>query len=1092
MHIIKALLLIPGIVITAAATAQKENTVTPKKEDSLKNISLSGLNFRSIGPAATGGRVVDIAVNPKNSSEYYIASGSGSLWKTSNNGTSFIPVFEGQSSFAMGCVRIDPSNPNIVWAGTGESNNQSRVMYGDGIYKSEDGGKSWKNMGLEKSEHISGIAIDPANSNIVYVASYGSFHNSGGDRGIYKTTDGGKTWRRVLFISDNTGCFEVHMDPRYSTLLYAVAHQRMLKGSTAVTGGNESAIYRSLDSGATWQKIMKGLPSENVGRIGLAISPANPDVVYALLQAKEGSGFYKSNDRGVTWSKQSTYNPAYPFYMQKIFADPKEENTIYSMDLLIQVSRDGGKTFNGLGEKNKHVDNHALWIDPANTKHLLSGNDGGVYETWDLGQHWLFKSTLPIAEVYKVNTDNALPFYNVYIGTQDNNSLGGPSRTINSSGITNGDWKFTLGGDGFETQADWKDDNILYVQSQNGGLVRYDKKNGEALFIQPQEFIDSAYRFDWDAPLLISQHDNKRIYFAANKVFRSNNRGNSWDVISGDLTRGVPKKMQKLMDRYWSIDEMAGKVSTANITTIAESPIDENILFAGTGDGVIQYTTNGGKTWSAAATLPGITEFTRIHHIIASRFDKHVAYAACQALNNGDYKPYLLKTTDGGKTWSSLNANLPEKGCTYTLAEDHVKADLLFAGTQFGLYFTVDGGKEWIKFSNGLPTTTFMDIEIQRRENDLVASTFGRGVYILDDYSPLRSLTKETIQKPAVIFPPKDALMYVEAAPFGFRGIGFQGAGFFAAPNPDYGAVFTYFIKDEVKTLKQKRREAEKEKQKKGEEVEYPPYEVLRKESEAQDPYLLFTITDEPGNVVRKIKTGITKGVNRLTWDMRYLPFKPVSFTPFDDTYAWNEPDRGYMVVPGTYKISLQQFANDTLKMLAGPVAFNCVPLNNSSLPPADKAALNVFNKKLAELSRAMSGAEEYRQELVKKLPYLKQAVLDATDVPAGTNDKIIAVQRKLEDINRRFNGDNLRARYEGGTPVSLKGRVDNIVGALWSTTSDAPEFFKASYNVAADGFTDILTGLRQAADEIAQIENLLEKYKAPFTPGRLPEWKKE
>ncbi|MEI8059435.1 MAG: hypothetical protein WCG67_04680, partial [Ferruginibacter sp.] len=851
-----------------------------KTEDSLKNISLSGLSFRSIGPAVTGGRIVDIAVNPKNSSEYYVASGHGSLWKTQNNGTTFSPAFENQSSFAMGAVKIDPSNTNIVWAGTGENNNQSNVIYGDGIYKSEDGAKSWKNMGLQNSEHIGGIAIDPNNSNVVYVAAYGSIRNSGGDRGIYKTNDGGKTWRRVLFISDYTGCFEVHMDPRNANSLYAVAHQRMRKGYTGVGGGDESAIYRSLDSGATWQKSMKGLPTESVGRIGLAISPANPDFVYALVQAKEGSGFYKSVDRGVSWTKQSGFNPAYPFYMQKIYADPKDENKIYSMDLLIQVSTDGGKTFEALGEKYKHVDNHVLWIDPSNTKHLISGNDGGVYETWDLGKNWDFKSRMPIAEIYKVSTDNALPFYNVYIGTQDNNSLGGPSRTINSSGITNYDWVFTLGGDGFETQADWKDANTLYAQSQNGGLVRFDKKSGEALFIQPVNILDSGFRFDWDAPLLISTHTNKRLYFAANKLFRTNDQGNSWEVISGDLTRGVPQQMQKLMGKSWSIDELASKGSMANISTIAESPIDENILYTGSGDGLIQFTTDGGKTWNKASTVPGVTEFTRIHHIIASAHNKLVAYAACQAFNYGDYKPLLLKTIDGGKTWFSINANLPVKGNSYTIAEDYVKADLLFVGTQSGLFFTTDGGKEWIKFA-GLPTTTVMDIEIQKRENDLVVSTFGRGVYILDNYSALRDMTKETIQKPATIFPVKEALMYVEASPFGFPGKGFQGAGFFTTPNPTVGATISYFIKDEIKTLKQKRRDLEKEKQKKGEDIDYPVYDVLKNEADQPEAYLLFIISDEQGNIIRKIKTTATKGMNRITWDMRYLPFTPVNFTPF-------------------------------------------------------------------------------------------------------------------------------------------------------------------------------------------------------------------
>jgi photosystem II stability/assembly factor-like uncharacterized protein len=1089
--------IIAGVCLLSVSSflaAQKNNEKSPKPSpgDSLKNISLSGLKFRSIGPAITGGRVIDIAVNPKNKSEYFVASGNGSLWKTTNNGVTFSPAFDGQSSFSMGSVRIDPSNSNIVWAGTGENNNQSISIYGDGIYKSEDGGKSWKNMGLQNAEHIAGIVIDPTDPEVVYAAAYGPFRNEGGDRGIYKTNDGGKTWRKVLNISSYTGCFEVHMDPRFHTILYAVAHQRMRKAYTSISGGDESAIYRSIDSGANWQKIMKGMPSESIGRIGMAISPANPDILYALVQAKEGSGLYRSTDRGASWNKQSSYNPAYPFYMQKIYADPGNEDRLYSMDLLIQVSNDGGKTFKALGEKYKHVDNHALWIDPSDTKHLISGNDGGVYETWDMGQNWDFKSNLPITEIYKISTDNALPFYNVYIGTQDNNSLMGPSRTINSSGINNRDWTFTLGGDGFETQADWKDDNVLYVQSQFGGLVRYDKKSGERLFIQPINFIDTGYRFDWDAPLLISQHDNKRIYFAANKLFRSDNRGNSWEVISPDLTRGVPQKMEKLMGKSWSIDELSFKPSPANITTIAESSIDENMIYIGSGDGLIYVTTNGGKSWTKSASLSGVAPYTRVHHIIASRHNKLVAYAACDGFINGDFKPYLFRTTDGGLSWTSINANLPAKGSTYCIAEDHVNPDLLFTGTQFGLYMTNDGGKEWIKFMNGLPTATIMDLEIQRRENDLVVSTFGRGVYILDDYSPLRSLSKENLQKKAVIFPVKDALMYLEASPFGFRGKGFQGANFYMAPNPEVGATFTYYIKEDVKTLKQKRREAEKEKQKKGEEVDYPSYDVLRKEADQPEPYFLFTITDEQNNVIRKIKTAISKGVNRVTWDLRYFPFSPITFTPFDDTYAWNDPTVGYMVVPGIYKVSLSQFEDGNFSELVPPQSFKCVPLNNSSLPPADKAALNAFNRKVAELTRAMGGANAYRNELTEKLPYIKQAVLDASNVPVGTYEKIAAIQKKLEEINRKLNGDALRISYEGALPVSLKDRVDQIAGALWVTTSAPTESFIASYNLAADNFGTILGSLRSVTEDIKQVENLLEKYKAPYTPGRLPDWKKE
>lgn len=1077
------------ILPTLTMVAQTPNA--PKASDSLKNISTPAFTFRSIGPAVTGGRIVDMAVNPRNTSEYYVASGHGSLWKTTNNGVTFSPAFDGQASFAIGAVRLDPSNTNIVWVGTGEHNNQGNAIYGDGIYKSEDGGKSWANMGLKTSEHIGGIAIDHKNSNVVYVAAYGSIRNSGGERGIYKTNDGGKTWRRVLFVSDNTGFFEVHMDPRNPHVLYAVAHQRMRKGYTSIGGGNETAIYSSQDSGATWKKIMKGLPAENLGRIGMAISGPNPDILYALVQAKDGSGLYRSTDRGATWTKQGTHISAYPFYMQKLFADPKDENRIYSMDLLIQVSTDGGRTFRALGEKYKHVDNHVLWIDPANTKHLISGNDGGVYETWDQGLNWDFKSNIPIAEIYKVSTDNAAPFYNVYIGTQDNNSLMGPSRTASSSGIANQDWTFTLGGDGFETQADWKDDNTIYVQSQNGGLVRYNKKTGERLFIQPVNLQDTGYRFDWDAALIISKHNNKRLYFAADKVFRTDDQGNSWQVISPDLSRGIPKNMQRLMDRSWSIDELAGKGSLANITTLAESPLDENTLYAGTADGLIQVTTDGGKSWTRASSLPGINEFTRIHHIIASSHDKNVAYAACHAFNYGDYKPYLLKTSDRGRTWAPINGNLPARGSTFTVAEDHVMPGLLFVGTQFGLYMSNDGGREWIKFMSGLPTTTVMDIEIQKKENDLVVSTFGRGVYILDDYSALRNLTVDTLRKNAVIFPVKDGRMFVETDPFGFRGKGFQGASFYSAQNPPVGVTFTYFVKDEVKSLKQIRNAAEKEKQKKGEDIEYPSYDILKKEAEQQDPYLLFTITDANGNAVKKIRTNIAKGVQRIHWNLRYDPFEPVSFTPFDDSYAWVTPDQGYMVIPGTYKVSLHKFENGKFTELISNQTFKAVPLHEHVLAGADKAALDAFNQKVADLSRAMSGANAFRSELVSKLPYLKQAVLAGANVPMDTYEQILAIQTKLDEINRKMNGDNLRARYEGAAPPSLRGRVDYITGSLWSTTSAPTETFKASYNLAAENFEAILASLKSVRSDIEKLEAVLEKYKAPYTPGRLPEWKK-
>ncbi len=500
--------------------AKSDAPATP----TLAKASLDGLAFRSIGPAVTGGRVIGIAVNPKDHSEYYVASGHGSLWKTTNGGVTFAPVFDEQTSFAIGAVTLDPSDPHVVWVGTGENNAQSYVVPGDGVYKSEDGGKSWTNTGLKESQQIGAIVVHPKQSNTVWVAAYGPHRVSGGDRGVFKTTDGGKTWTNVLHPSDHTGCWELKIDPRNPDVLYAVAHQRQRYLSTSVMGGDESGIYKTTDGGATWKRLEGGLPQKKVGRIGLDLSPVDPDRLFAVVEAKEkkDKGTYVSTDAGASWTRVSDYGTTYANYCQKVFCDPKDVNRVYSMDMFNQVSIDGGKSWSRLGEDKKHVDNHVLWIDPTDPRHMLSGNDGGLYESFDRAATWDFKSNLPLAEIYKVTVDNAKPFYNVYIGTQDNNSLGGPSRTLNSSGITNADWTFTWAGDGFQTQVDWSDPNIVYSQAQFGELARYDKRTGERLPLKSFEASGKpAYRFNWDTPLLVSRHDHERLYQCASSRSRT-------------------------------------------------------------------------------------------------------------------------------------------------------------------------------------------------------------------------------------------------------------------------------------------------------------------------------------------------------------------------------------------------------------------------------------------------------------------------------------------------------------------------------------------------------------------------------------------
>lgn len=1073
------------LLLNLSAVSQK--TAKPVG-DSVKDLSMSGLKFRSIGPALTSGRVVDIAVNPKNKAEYYVASGHGSLWKTMNNGSSWKPVFDGQKSYSMGAVTLAPSNSNIVWVGTGENNNQNNVIYGDGVYKSEDAGRSWKNMGLKNSSHIGGIVIDPQDAQTVYVAAYGSLRMPGGDRGIYKTTDGGKTWRQSLYVSPNTGFFEIHMAPDNRKTLYAVAHQRMRNLYSGVRGGPETAVYRTIDSGATWQKIVTGLPSEDMGRIGLAVSPVKPEILYAIVEAKDAGGFYKSTDMGASWNKQSSYVSSYPFYMNKIFPDPVNADMVYSMDVQNKVTNDGGKTWQNLGEKNKHVDNHHLYIDPENTLHMLSGCDGGVYETWDGAENWDFKANLPIAEIYKVSTDNALPFYNVYAGTQDNSSFGGPSRTLNNIGITNSDWFFTTGGDGFETQVDWKDENIIYAQSQNGGLVRFDKKSGERLSIRPVELIDSGYRFDWSSPLLISSHDNKRLYFGANKIFKTNDQGSSWDLISGDLTRGVPSKMQRLMNRSWSMDELANKGSMGQITAIAESPLDPNVLYSGSGDGLIYSTTDGARHWQKSASIPGLPEYARVSSIVASNFSKNIAYAACENFGGGNYKPFLYKTTDGGNTWSSINGNLPELGSTYAIAEDFKNSSLLFAGTQFGAWYSTNGGGKWTQLKNGIPPQAVTDIDIQKRESDLVVSTFGRGIYILDDYSSLRNISKENTDKQAYIFPIKESLMYLEARRFPNRGKGFQGESFFTAPNPEPGVAITYFIKNDYKSLEKRRRDFEKEQQKKGEDIDMPTLDSLRKEQNEVEPYLLFTITDAQGNVVRRLKRNINQGINRLTWDFRYPSTEPVSVSGND---AGGDGPRGYMAAPGEYTVSMSKFDGNKFIDMGASEKFSTVLLNNTSISRADKAAIQKFNQQVGELVRSANGADAFKDELEKKIPYFKKAVLETPAMPSESYQKVLALENMLKQVEIKLNGDNLRAKYEIVAPISLRGRIGNISGTLMGTTLGPTLNQQQSLAIVTSQFEDVLKDLRAIQTEAAALEKDFEKYHAPYTPGRLPIWQK-
>jgi photosystem II stability/assembly factor-like uncharacterized protein len=1089
---------------TPQATASPSPSASPegrqpedegRPRDPMSPPTFAGLRFRSIGPAFTSGRVIGFAVEPNNPSRYFVASASGGVWKTVNNGNTWTPVFDREGSYSIGCIALDPKNPLTVWVGTGENNSQRSVSYGSGVYKSDDGGKSWRNVGLKNSEHIGRIAIDPKDPNVVYVAAQGPLWGPGGDRGLYKTTDGGRTWNHVLKISENTGVSDVEIDPNNPETIYATAYQRRRHMWTLIDGGPESAIYKSTDAGVTWNRLRAGLPTNDMGRIGLAISPVDSNVVYATIESGDRKGgIFRSNDRGGSWEKRNDFD-AGAMYYGHVVADPKDVDRIYIMNVFLMVSDDGGRTLRRLGEKSKHVDNHDIWIDPNNTDHYLVGCDGGVYESWDRGANWYFKNNLPVTQLYDVTTDNATPFYNVFGGAQDNFAFGGPSRTRNASGIVNSDWWVTQGGDGFRTQVDPEDPNTIYAELQNGNLVRDDKATGQRHGITPEVGRnEDPLRWNWDSPFIISPHSHTRLYFASNKLYRSDDRGDSWKVISGELSRALDRDKLPVMGKVWSMDAVAKNQSTAffgNASALAESPKKEGLIYVGTDDGLIQITDDGGKSWRKVEKIGDVPELAYVSRIVASVNDPNTVYVAFENHQNADFKPYLFKSTDAGRTWTSIKANLPANQPVWGIAEDHVNPNLLFVGTEYGLFFTVDGGQKWIQMRGGLPTIQVRDIVIQRRENDLVLGTFGRGFYILDNYTPLRSVTPEMLKQEAALFPVKDALMYIQAQPIGGRGKSFQGESFFTAENPPFGATFTYYLKEELKTKKAKRQEAERAASRSGAPVRLPGGAELSAEEQEEAPAVIFVIADSQGRVIRRLTGPVTAGFQRVNWDLRY----PASSLPpppnpdGEDPFA--EPPGGPLVMPGTYKVSMMKRVDGVTTPIAQSQEFQVIVEGQDRMSPADRTALVEFQQKAARLQRAVQGATQAANALTPRLTAIRRALIETPSAPESLMGDAAAIEKRKNEILRALSGDQALRQRNFNLPPSINERVGLIVGASRMSTARPTQTQIDQYAHAAAEFEGVLAQLRQLIEvDLQALEKKMEAAGAPWTPGRIPEWK--
>jgi photosystem II stability/assembly factor-like uncharacterized protein len=1090
-----------GGVVGILAAIQGFVAEAPAAEDAADpSKAFSAVKARLIGPALMSGRIGDFAVNPRDKHEYFVAVASGGVWKTVNGGITWSPVFDSQGSYSIGCVALDPQNANAVWVGTGENNSQRSVGFGDGVYRSLDGGKNWQNMGLKESEHIGRIAIHPKNGDVVYVAAQGPLWRGGGERGLYKTPDGGKSWQRILHISDDTGVNEVHLDPRDANVLYASAYQRRRHVWTLINGGPESALYKSADAGKTWRKLTNGVPDVDKGRIGLALSPVNPDVIYAIIEAADDKGgVFRSLDRGETWEKRSSYMSSSPQYYNELVADPIEVGRVYSMDTPLMVTEDGGKTFRAVPAKDKHVDNHALWIEPANNRHLLVGCDGGIYESFDLGEHWDFKENLPVTQFYRVSADDVKPFYNVYGGTQDNNSQVGPSRTTDRAGVASADWFVTVGGDGYESLVDPEDPNIIYCMWQYGGLTRFDRRSGEATDIKPREAPgEPPLKWNWDSPLILSPFRHTRLYFAAQRLFRSEDCGNSWTALSGDLARGLDRNALPVMGKIQPADAVAKHKSTSiygNSVSLAESPLLEGLLYVGTDDGLVHVTGDGGKTWRKIETFPGVPEMTYVSCLTASQHDSNAVFAAFDNHKNGDFKPYLLVSTNRGQGWSSIAGDLPKRDFVLSVQQDHVRPDLLFVGTEFGAYFTLDGGKRWTKVG-GLPTIAVRDIEIQRREGDLILGTFGRSIYILDDYSPLRLATPELLKKEAHIFPVKDALRYVERSRLGGRdGRGSQGARYYTAPNPPFGAVFTYHLKEKLQTRREARKEAEKEAAKAGKPYRYPSLDELRAEDQEKEPQAWLVVKDDQGAVVRRIPASREKGVHRASWDLRYPSARPVELKPPKEPTDEGEdlPPSGPLALPGRYTVALAKQVDGKTTDLGEPVAFNVVPLELATFAAKDKAATLEFQNKVARLQRAVEGTLKAAQEIQTRLDHLRKAV---AATPAANPELLAEVRRldlRLDAVLTQLRGDSSLAKREEPVPPFINGRVQEIVGDQWHVTSPPTQTQRDAYRYAGEAFEKTLADFRALAEkELPALEAMLEAAGAPWTPGRIPQWKME
>jgi photosystem II stability/assembly factor-like uncharacterized protein len=1027
------------------------NGQAPTRTTSAAPDVFAGLRFRNIGPATMGGRVDDVAVLESNPAVFYVGTATGGLWKTVNSGTTWEVQFDDlDDAVSIGDIAIAPNDANLVWVGTGENNNRQSGSWGNGVYKSTDGGKTWRHMGLRDSKHIARIIVDPIDHDVVYVAALGSLWGAGRERGVFKSTDGGLTWTNVLFVNEDTGATELVQDPSNNKVLYAATYQRRRATWGFNGGGPGSAIHKSSDAGRTWTKLTNGIPTGDLGRIGMDVYRADPNILYARIEHRTESGTYRSDDAGLTWRKMSSVNPR-PMYFSQIRIDPTNDLRVYVLGVQIHISDDGGKTFIENGAL--HSDHHAMWINPANPNHIIDGNDGGVGISWDKGKTWEGIYNMDLGQYYHVGYDMETP-YNLCGGLQDNYTWCGPSAVRSRNGIVNDDWFQIQGGDGFEAVIDPSDPNTIYAESQDGNIVRVDRRTNERKTIRPLPGRgEPNLRWNWNTAIHISPHTSSMIYVGANRVFRSTDRGQSWQAISADLTQNADRETMSLMGvvaKDFTIAKHDGVQSYGNLVQVTESPKQAGVIYAGSDDGAVHMTRDGGKSWTNLnAKLPGMPRNAYVSGLVASSHDASTVYVAFDNHGNDDYNNYVYASVDGGNNFRQISEGLPRGQVVMTLAEDPKNPAVLYAGTEFGLFVTTDRGGSWSRIRSGLPTVPIHEIVFHPRDNDMIVATHGRSIWILDDATPIQQ-SAEALRTDAFLFDMRPAMQFNPA-----NDRGFVTDKPFRGQNPTFGAAISYYLKGPAQQV------------------------ALR-------------IRDAAGNQVREISGNDLRGardagVNRVHWDLRYQPLPPApGGGPGGGGGGGGGGgfggggNNGPFVMPGEYRVTLVVGGKDIATKSVRVVGDSAAQMTD-----ADRKTWHDTALALHRLQERANEAAEAVTQLGNQHQTLEGLLKMAAGAPAEAKTAVENAGKQLADLRRRLGvpapgqapgpggGGGGGGFGGGGQQQNVRAQIGGAKGQIMNAHSLPSE---QQMRVLAEGREDLTKVVADANALITAMPGLFDK----------------